>query len=100
MSVRGIRICGTGDQPEPPRDDSSHRLPCFRIVGKRRVIHALLDFKPPNRDFRRIRNRFIDIGCHALVAYYRLWQRWQDKAMALTAFAGTSNGYETKSLNW
>src|ERR1700747_1835299 len=50
MSARGIRICGTGDQPEPPRDDSSHRLPCFRIVGERCVIHALLDFKPPNRD--------------------------------------------------
>ena len=72
--------CGTSDQPEPSRDDSSHRLPRFRIAGKRRVVHALLDFKPPNRNFRRIRNRFIDIGCHALLPYYCLWQRWQDKA--------------------
>ncbi len=72
--------CGTGDQPEPSRDDSPHRLARFWIAGERRVFHALLDFKPPNRNFRRIRNRFIDIGCHALVPYYCLWQRWQDKA--------------------
>jgi hypothetical protein len=71
---------GTSHQAEPSRDDSPDRLPRFRIVGKRRVFHALLDFKPPNRNFRRIRNRFIDIGCHALLPYYRLWQRWQDKA--------------------
>jgi hypothetical protein len=57
-------------------------------MGERRVIHALLDFKPPNRDFRRIRNRFIDIGCHALLAYYRLWQRWQDKAMPSARLQG------------
>jgi hypothetical protein len=81
MSARGIPICGTGDQPEPSRDDSPHRVPRFRIVGERRIVHALLDFKPPNRNFRGFRNRFIDIGCHALVAYYLLWQRWQDKAV-------------------
>jgi|SRR5580704_16510194 hypothetical protein len=76
---------GTTDQSEPAGDDSAHRLTRLGITRKRRVVHALLDFKPPNRNFRRIRNRFIDIGCHAMVAYYRLWVRWQDKAVLVRA---------------
>jgi hypothetical protein len=81
MGAGGARTCGAGHQPEPSRDDAAHSFPRLWIPGKRRVFHTLPDFKPPNRNFRRIRNRFIDIGCHALMAYYCLWHRWQDKAV-------------------
>ncbi len=58
------RSASTCHDPEPAGNYSSDFLTRVRVASERILFHALLNLKPPNRDIRRIRHRFINIGGH------------------------------------